>query len=75
MKIFQSKLNGEILIAYEVYRKSESLETQLLGGQWECSIREQDIVLGILIEYKNGYVGLFKSWDVLYRQCEYVGEL
>jgi hypothetical protein len=79
MKIFQSRINGELFIAYEVYRKDTHIKLTPTNinaqDSWFSCLVTDDINLGVLIETRDGYAGIFKSFDSLYRQAEYVGEL
>jgi hypothetical protein len=70
VRVYQSKLNGELLLAYEVYTYAGCLLDE------ESSIScIAEVPIGFLVECRTGYVGIFKSFEVLERQCEFIGEL
>jgi hypothetical protein len=70
MRIYQSRLNGELFLAYEVFR-----QVRHKSEVHRALIMIEDVFVGVLIECRTGYMGIFKSFEVLDRQCEFIGEL
>jgi uncharacterized membrane protein YkgB len=77
VKIFQSKINGELFLAYDVFTKTDRIEIQpsLTEASYLSFMYEDEHSLGVLIETSKGYAGIFKSMDKIYKSAVYIGEI